>query len=69
MVLPTYAQLLKANRFINISVHGDTKRKESWIFNGDAVSECGIRCLQIDDVSLPGTTRHDHGVIFANTGQ
>ena len=29
MVLPSYAQLLKANRFINISFHGDYKRKKS----------------------------------------
>ena len=27
MVLPSYSQLLKANIFINNSVHGDTKRK------------------------------------------
>ena len=27
MALPSYAQLLKDNGFINISVHGDTKRK------------------------------------------
>ena len=44
-VLPSYAQLLKANGFINISVHGDAKRKDSGSFDGDAVSEFGIGCL------------------------
>ena len=63
-VLTSYAQLLKANGFINISVHGDAKIKESRNFEGDAVSEFGIRCLQIDDTSLPDTTRHDQGAIF-----
>ena len=33
------------------------------------MSEFGIRCLQIDDTSLPDTTRHDQGAIFSNTGQ
>ena len=33
-VLSSYAQLLKANRFINISVHGGAKRKESGSFGG-----------------------------------
>ena len=68
-VLPFYSQILKANGFINISVHRDAKRKESGSFDGDAVPEFGIGCLHIDDASLPDTTRHDHGVIFANTGQ
>ena len=58
-VLPSNAQLLEANGFINISVHGDAKIKESGSFDRDAVSEFGIGCLQIDDVSLPDTTRHD----------
>ena len=48
-VLPYYDQLLKANGFINISVHGDVKRKDSRNFDGDAVSEFDIGCLQIDD--------------------
>ena len=51
-VLPSYSQLLKANGFINISVHGDAKRKESGSFDGDAMSEFGIRCLHIDDAYL-----------------
>ena len=65
----SYAQLLKANGFINISVHGDAKRTESGSFDGDAVSELGIGCLHIDDTSLPGTTSHDQGEIFANAGK
>ena len=69
MVLPSYAQLLKANGFINISVHEDSKRKESRHFDGDTVSEFGIGCLQIDDASLPNTTRHEQGAIFANSGR
>ena len=58
-VLPSYGQLLKANGFINISVHGGANSEESGSFDGDAVSEFGIGCLQIDDTSLPGTTSHD----------
>ena len=69
MVLPSYAQLLKPNKFINISFHGDAKRKESRSFDGDGVSEFGIGCLQIDDTSLLDTTRHDQGAIFSNVGQ
>ena len=68
-VTPSYAHLLKANIFINISVHGDAKTKESGSFDGDAMSEFGIGCLQIDDASLPDTTRHDEGAIFANARQ
>ena len=68
-MLPSYAQLLKSNGFINISVYGDAKRKESRNFDGDAVSEFGIGCLHIDDAYLPDTTRHDQGVIFANAVQ
>ena len=44
-LLPSYAQLLKANGFINISVHEDSNREESRSFYVDAVSEFGIRCL------------------------
>ena len=69
MVLPSYAQLLKANGFINISVHGDAKRKESRSFDVDAVSEFGIGCLQIDDESLPVMTKYDQGANFSNAGQ
>ena len=58
-VLPSYAHLIKANGFVNISVHGDANREESGSFDRDAVSEFGIGCLQIDEVSLPGTTSHD----------
>ena len=68
-VLHSYAQLLKATVFINISVHGDTKIKESRNFDMDTVSEFGIGCLQIYDTYLPNTTRHDQGDIFANAGQ
>ena len=39
-VLHSYAQLLKANGFINISVHGDANREESRSFDG-------IRCLNL----------------------
>ena len=61
-MLTSYAQLLKANGFINISVHGGS-------FDGDAVSEFGIKFLHIDDASLPGTISHDQGATFADTGQ
>ena len=58
-MMPSYSNPLKANGFINMSVHGDAKRKESGSFDGDVVSEFGIKCLQIDDAYLPDTTRHD----------
>ena len=67
--MPSYDQLFKANGFINISVNGGYKRKYSVSFDEVAVSEFGIRCLQIDDASLPGTTSHGQGAIFANAGQ
>ena len=67
--LPSYAQLIKANGFINISVHGDANREEFGSIDGDAVSEFGIRCLHSDDASLPGTTRHNQGATFADAGQ
>ena len=63
-MLPSYTQVIKANGFINISVHGDSKRKEYGSFDGDAVYEFGIGCLQIDGVSLTDTTRHNQGAIF-----
>ena len=44
-VLPSYGQLLKANGFINISVLGGANSEESGSFDGDAVSEFGIRFL------------------------
>ena len=44
-VLPSYAHLLKANRFIKISVHGGANSEESRSFDGDAVSGFGIVCL------------------------
>ena len=44
-VLPSYGQLLKANGFINISVHGGANSEESGSVDGDAVSEFGIRFL------------------------
>ena len=31
-IIPSYAQILKTNGFINTSVHGDAKRKESGSF-------------------------------------
>ena len=68
-VLPSYTQLLKASGFIDINFHGDANREESGSFDGDAVSEFGIGCLQIDDASLPGTTSHDQGATFADAGQ
>ena len=68
-MLPSYAHVLKANGFINFSVHGNAKRKVSRKFDGYAVSGFGIDCLQIDDAYLPDTTRHDQGAIFANAGQ
>ena len=68
-VLPSYAQLLKANRFININVHGGANSEESVSFDRDEVSEFGIGCLRIDDASLPGTTSHDQGVTFSNAGK
>ena len=68
-VLPSYDQLLKANGFINFSVHGSDNREESGSFDGDAVSEFGIGCLQIDYTSLPVTTSHDQCVTFADVGQ
>ena len=68
-VLPSYNQLLKANGFINIIVHGGANREESRSFDGDAVSEFGIGCLHIDDASLPGTISHDQGATFADVGQ
>ena len=68
-VLPSYAQLLKANGFINISVHRDAKIKEYGSFDRNSVSGFGIGCLQIDDASLPDTTRHDQGAIFDNAGK
>ena len=68
-VLPSYDQLLKANGFINISVHGGSNSEESGSFDGDAVSEFGIGCLHIDDVFLPGTTSHDRGVTFSDAGK
>ena len=68
-MLPSYAQLLKANGFINISVHGGANSEESRSFDGDAVSEFGIGCLQIYDTSLPSTTSHDQSVTFADAGQ
>ena len=58
-VLPSYAQILKANGFVIISVHGDANREESGSFDRDVVSEFGIGCLKIDDASLPGTISHD----------
>ena len=67
--MPSYPQILKANGFINISVHGDAYRGESGSFDGDMVSEFGIRCLQIDDASLPGTTSHYQGANFSDVGQ
>ena len=67
--LPSYAQLIKANGFINISVHGDANREESGSFDGDAVSEFGIGCLQIYDASLPGTTSQDQCANFSDAGQ
>ena len=68
-MLPTYARLLNSNGFINISVHGYSKRKEYRKFDGYMVSKFGIRYLQIDDASVPDTTRHDQGEIFVNAGQ
>ena len=41
-VLPSYVQLLKANRFINISDHWGANSEESGSFDGAAVSEFGI---------------------------
>ena len=68
-VLSSYAQLLKANGFINISIHGGANSQESGSFDRDAVFEFGIGCLQIDDTSLPGTTSHNQGVMFADAGK
>ena len=69
ILLPYYAQLRKYNGCINISVHGDAKRKESRNFEGDTVSEFGIGFLKIDDASLPDTTRHDQWEFFSNAEQ
>ena len=44
-VLPSYAQLLKANGFIKISLLGGANSEESRSFDGDAVSGFGIVCL------------------------
>ena len=68
-MLSSYSQLLKANEFINISVHKDANIEESKSIEGDAVSEFGIGCLQIDDASLPCTTSHDQGATFSDAGQ
>ena len=68
-MLPSYAQIIKANGFVNIIVHGDANKEESRSFDRDAVSEFGIGCLQIDDVSLPGTTSHNQGATSADAGQ
>ena len=68
-VLTSSAQILKANRFINISVHGGANSEEYRSFDGDAVSEFGIGCIQIDDTSLTGMTSHNQGVTFADAGQ
>ena len=62
-------QLIKANIFINISVHGDSNREESGSFDEDVVSEFGIGCLQIDDTSLPSTIIHNQCVTFAEAEQ
>ena len=68
-LLPSYAHILKANRFINIIVQGSVNSEESRSFDGYAVSEFDILCLQIDDVSLTGMTSRDQGVTFADAGQ
>ena len=44
-VLPYYAQLIKPNGFINISVHGGANSEEPGSFDGDVVSEFCIGCL------------------------
>ena len=67
-VLTSYAQILMANKFVNISVHGGANSEESGSFDGDAVSEFGIGCLQIDDAYLHSTTSHDQGVTFSDVG-
>ena len=68
-VLTSYAQILKANGFINISFHRDANREEFGSFGGDVVSEFGIGFLQIDDASLLGTTSHDQGAAFSDAGK
>ena len=52
-----------------MSVHEDSNIEEYGSFDGDAVFEFGIGCLQIDDTSIPGTTSHDQGATFSDTGQ
>ena len=68
-MLTYYTHILKDNGFINSSVHGDAKRKESRNFDWDAVSEFGMGRLHIDEAYLPDTTRHSQGAIFTNIGQ
>ena len=42
--------------------------EESGTFDGDAVSDFGIGCLHIDDLSLPSMISHDQGAIFPDLG-
>ena len=68
-VLPSYAQILKDNGFINIIFHGGAHSEESGRFDGDGVSEYGIGRLQIDGASLPGMNSHNQSVTFSEAGQ